>query len=162
MSGLQGASALQARLRAIGKTEVLVRSIVITGVAFAKHDVPRKTGNLGRTIRPGRITKDSGELVAGGTLKVGYAADVERGTRPHIIRPRPGRVGRNGRPAALAWGGSRRLSGSLRSGASPTNFARLVHHPGTRAHPFLVPGLQRAAKEQGISTIVRLWNEGAA
>lgn len=161
MSDLKGFSQLQARMKAIGKTEVVVRSIVIHGVANAKHLVPRKTSNLGRTIRPGRITATSGELVAGGTQNVGYARYVEQGTRPHVIRPKPGRVGRNGRPAALAWGGNRRLSRSLRSGAQATHFAREVHHPGTRAHPYLVPGLQQAANEQGISAIVELWNKAS-
>lgn len=153
MSALQGKVQLERRFAAIAKTEVLVRTIIVHGVAEAKHLVPRKTGNLGRSIRPGRITATSGELIAGGVLRVGYARFVEQGTRPHIIRPRNRK--------ALAWGGSRRLSGSLRSGSAPTNFATLVHHPGTRAKPYLVPGLQKAAKEQGSDAIVKLWNEGA-
>jgi hypothetical protein len=152
---------MQARLKAIGQTEVVVRSIVIHGVANAKHEVPRKTGNLGRTIRPGRITKTSGEIIAGGQLRVGYARPVELGSKPHIIRPKAGRSGRNGRPAALAWGGSRTLGGRLRAGGGPTHFARVVHHPGSKGHPFLVPGLQKAAKEQGIGAIVKLWNDAA-
>lgn len=161
MSDLRGYSQLQARMKAIGKTEVVVRSIVIHGVANAKHLVPHKTRNLSRTIRPGRITATSGELVAGGTRNVGYARYVEQGTRPHVIRPKPGRVGRNGRPAALAWGGARRLTGTLRSGAQATHFAREVHHPGTRAYPFLVPGLQQAANEEGVAAVVKLWNDAA-
>src|SRR6478609_9137725 len=144
---------MQARLNAIGKTEVLVRDIVIHGVAYAKAAVPRKTSNLGRTIRPGRISATYGELIAGGQRNVGYARFVEEGTRPHIIRPRTKK--------ALAWGGPRRLTGSLRSGASPTHFAKVVHHPGTKAHPYLVPGLQRAVNETGTSAIVKLWNDAA-
>jgi hypothetical protein len=144
---------MQARLKAIGNTEVLVRDIIIHGVAYAKAEVPRKTANLARTIRPGRITADSGELVAGGTQNVGYARYVEQGTRPHIIRPR--------NKKALAWGGQRRLSGSLRSGSKPDHFATIVHHPGTKAHPFLVPGLQKAVNQEGLDIIVKLWN-GAA
>lgn len=165
MSDLKGYHQLQARLTAISKTEVLVRIIIIHGVAEAKHLAPFKTGNLRRTIRPGRISATQGELVAGGALRVGYAGDVERGTRPHVIRPKAGRTGRNGRPAALAWGGPRTLGGRLRvSGgvqASPTHFARVVNHPGTRAHPYLVPGLRKAADDQGTKAIVELWN-GAA
>ena len=92
---------------------------------------------------------------------MGYAAAVETGSRPHVIRPKAGRTGRNGHPAALAWGGSRRLSGNLRKGASPTNFAREVHHPGTRPHPYLIPGLRIAAEQEGVSGIVTIWN-GAA
>lgn len=162
MSDLKGFSQMQARLRALEKApQTVVGQIVIHAVAIAKHKVPRKTSNLGRTIRPGRITANSGELMAGGSLQVGYARYVEQGTRPHIIRPKPGRVGRNGRPAALAWGGNRRLSGSLRSGSSPTHFAREVHHPGTKAHPYLVPALEEAAKTEGVQAVVKIWNSAA-
>lgn len=166
MGSLQGADKLAARLRAIERSPgVMVRRIVIRGVANAKRRVPHKTRNLSRTIRPGRITETTGEVIAGGVNKVGYAAAVEKGTRPHIIRPKAGRRGKNGRPASLAWGGPRSLGGRLRvSGgltASPTHFAREVHHPGTRAQPYLVPGLQEAVRDEGTTAVVELWN-GAA
>lgn len=154
---LKGERQLQARFKAIGQTDVLVRTIIIHGVREAKLLVPRKTGNLGRTIRPGSIRKDYGELLAGGQRNIGYARYVELGTKPHIIRPRTKK--------SLAWGGPRTLGGRLRvSGgvtARPTHFARLVHHPGTKAHAYLRPGLEKAVKTQGIDAIVKLWN-GAA
>ena len=154
---LEGADKLRARLKAIGQTQVLLRDIQGHGVREAKLIVPHRTRNLSRTIRPGRVTADYAEIVAGGRNTVGYAAFVERGTRPHIIRPRTKK--------ALAWGGPRTLGGRLRvkNGvtASATNFATVVHHPGTRAQPYLVPGFQRAVKEAGMTTIVRLW-DGAA
>lgn len=164
MSSLKGADKLAARLRAIsGSPEMLVRRIVIRGVANAKRRVPHKTRNLSRTIRPGRITATTGEVVAGGTRTVGYAAAVEKGSRPHIIRPKAGRRGRNGGQASLAWGGPRTLGGRLRvSGgvtASPTHFAREVRHPGTRAQPYLVPGLQEAVGQEGTTAVVELWNK---
>jgi hypothetical protein len=166
VGSLQGADKLQARFRAIGRSpEVLISRIVIRGVANAKRRVRHKTRNLSRTIRPGRVTATTGEVLAGGVNKVGYAEDVERGTRPHIIRPKAGRRGRNGRPASLAWGGPRTLGGRLRvSGgvtASPTHFASVVHHPGTRAKPYLKPGLQEAVGQEGVTGVVELWN-GAA
>ncbi len=151
MSSLQGADALHRRFAAIARTDVLVREIIIHGVREAKILVPRRTGNLGRTIRPGIITRNSGEVMAGGRNGVGYAAAVEQGTGPHIIKPRNRKV--------LAWGGARRLSGSLRTGAKATNFATIVHHPGNKAHPYLVPGLQKAANEQGVQVIIKLWND---
>jgi len=155
--GLQGADKLRARLKAIGQTQVLLRDIQGHGVREAKILVPHRTRNLSRTIRPGRVTADYAEIVAGGQRDVGYAAFVERGTRPHIIRPRTKK--------ALAWGGPRTLGGRLRvkNGvtASATNFATVVHHPGTRAKPYLVPGFQKAVKDAGMTTIVRLW-DGAA
>lgn len=156
-SSLQGADKFRARLKAIGRTEVLMRDISIHGVAEAKRIVPRKTSNLGRTIRVGDVNARQAEIKAGGQMKVGYARYVEEGTKPHIIRPV--------RRKALAWGGPRTLGGRLRvSGgvtARPTHFAKVVHHPGTRAHPYLVPGLQKAAKEQGVKSLVKLWNDAA-
>lgn len=154
MSDLKGASQLQARIKAIGQTEPLMRAIIIRGRRNALLRYTRqskKTGNLGRTIRPGHITATKGELIAGGRNRIGYAGDVERGTRPHLIRPRKGKV--------LAWGGQRRLSGNLRTGAKPTHFAALVHHPGSRAKPYLVPGLQEAAAQEGLDTVVSAWNK---
>ena len=148
-----GERQLQARLRAIGKTDGLMRAIVIHGVREAKQLVPRRTGNLGRTIRPGSTTATRGEIRAGGVRNVGYAAAVELGTRPHIIRPRKAKV--------LAWGGGRTLGGRLRAGERPTHFARSVRHPGSRAKPFLVPGLQRAVTAEGVNVIVQLWNAAA-
>ena len=83
-----------------------------------------------------------------------YARYVEEGTRPHIIRPVRARV--------LAWGGDRRLTGSLRSGARPTSFARIVHHPGTRPKPFLRPAAVQAMQELKMAdTFIVAWNEAA-
>ena len=150
---LQGERQLRARLKAIGQTDTLMRAIVIRGVSEAQALVPRKTGNLFRTIRPGSVSKDHGEIMAGGTRNVGYAGAVELGSRPHTIVPRRAKV--------LAWGGARTLGGRLRSGSAPTHFAKRVRHPGNRPKPYLRPGLQKAATEGGIESIVKLWN-GAA
>lgn len=77
---------------------------------------------------------DTGRLRASGKIKkagwfslrpkativfdVDYAAFVNDGTAPHIIRPRNARVLR------FVVGGQ-------------VVYARVVHHPGTRANPFL-------------------------
>ena len=162
MSSLQGADKLRARLNAIGKTEALMRTISLRGVSEAGHLAHHRTGNMRRTIRVGRYSALRAEIRAGGSRQVGYAAAEELGRKPVTIRPRPGRVGRNGRPAALAWGGSRTLGGRLRvSGgitASPTTFRRVVHQPARPAHPFLRPGLQRAVELEGVKGIVAVWN----
>lgn len=150
---LKGKRQLEARLKAIGQTDLLLREIVIHGVREAKLAVPRKTGNLGRTIRVGTVTKTTGSIKAGGVRNVGYAHSVEFGTRPHVIRPRSKKV--------LAWGGPRTLSGRLRAGGKPTHFARSVRHPGSKAKPYLVPGLRKAALERGIESIVALWNRAS-
>lgn len=157
---LQGKVQLERRLKAIGNTQLLLRDVQIHAIREAKLLVPRKTGNLGRTIRVGPVTAHTAAIFAGGTRNVGYAGAIELGRRAVTIRPRPGRVGRHGRPAMLAWGGARRLSGSLRSGASPTTFAREVHQPARGPHPYLRPGLAKAAK--GIpGSIVTVWNSAA-
>lgn len=154
---LQGADKLRARLTAIGRTESILRDIQIEGVREAKLIVPRRTSNLGRSIRPGRVTATYAEIVAGGQRKVGYAAHVEYGTRPHVIRARKAK--------ALAWGGPRTSGGRLTVTkgvtARPTHFAKSVQHPGTRAQPYLCPGFQKAVTAAGIPAIVRLW-DGAA
>ncbi len=151
---LRGYDALQRRLRAIGDQQALLRELQLSSVEEAKGLVPVKTTNLKRTIRVGQVTQRSAFILAGGTQQVGYAAYVEFGTKPHDIRPL--------RAKALAWGGSRRLSGRLRSGSSPTHFAKRVHHPGTAAKPYLVPGARRAVGKRGLGDrIVTAWNRAA-
>lgn len=151
---LQGGKQLDARLKAIGRApKGLLREVAIRGTAEAKALVPRKTGNLGRTIRIGTVTDTYAEIRAGGALNVGYAGAVEYGSRPHVILPK--------RRKALAWGGSRTLAGGLRSGSSATNFARRVNHPGTKPQPFLIPGMRRALERVGLGAIVKAWDEAA-
>jgi len=134
-------------------------------VSLAKQKVPQKTRNLHRTIRVDEVNvqEQSLRVMAGGTnKKVGYAQWVEFGTKPHTIVPKPGRKGRNGRPAALAWGGPRRLSGNLRSGGKPEFFARSVRHPGTRPRPYLIPAAEQAARAFALSpAIIKVWNEAS-
>jgi hypothetical protein len=120
-------------------------------VREAKLVVPRKTGTLGRSIRAGGLTANHATVEAA----VNYAAFVEHGTRPHIIRPRNG-----GFLRFPANGGSARLTGSVRRGGSAV-FAREVHHPGTRPHPFLVPGARAALTRVGLTAIVDEWNKAA-
>ncbi len=67
---------------------------------------------------------------------------------------------------ALRWAASSskgfRLSGSPRSGSSVQwAFATIVHHPGTKAYPFMIPGAKLAAQKQGVNAIVTLWNEAS-
>ena len=157
MSGyLSGAEALEARIKAVGNVDGrvgsrLLRSWQMRTVYLAKHLVPVKTRNLRHTIHPGEV---DGHVGAGVVASAEYARYVEEGTRPHIIRPV--------RARALAWGGDRRLTGSLRTGARPTSFARIVHHPGTRPKPFLRPAAVQALEELRMTdTFVVAWNEAA-
>lgn len=161
MAELIGYRALNARIDAVVAPQTrhhIARRWQILTVRGAKIRVPRRTSNLGRTIQPGLLTDEQATVV----VTADYAAAVELGSKPHLIRPRPGRIGRNGRPAALAWGGARRLSGSLRTGASPEFFARWVNHPGTRPRPFLRPAAEEALHDEGlVDEIILSWN-GAA
>ena len=151
---LEGADELRARLKAIGQPKGQLRAVALRAVAEAKILVPRRTGNLGRTIRVGRVTATDAEVLAGGQKNIGYAAAVEFGTGPHIIRPVRARM--------LAWGGARTLGGRLRKGAKATHFAKMVRHPGTRAQPYLVPGIKKALADSGILAQIRnAWNRAA-
>lgn len=151
---ITGQKQLAARLNAIGKAPALIlREVGIRAVADAKKAVPRKTGNLGRTIRLGPRSATSVEIRAGGTENVGYAAAVEFGTRPHVILPK--------RAKALAWGGARTLGGRLRAGSQATHFARRVNHPGTRAQPYLIPAFEKALRVVGLDKVVERWNKAA-
>lgn len=147
---LIGYASLQKRFGALKDQQALLRELALRGVAEASALAPVKTGNLRRQIHVGQISGDTATVVAGAT----YSVVIERGSRSHIIVPRNRKV--------LAWGGPRRLSGSLRSGGQATHFARRVHHPGTRARPFLLPGMQRAVEKAGLaSSIIRPWDEAA-
>ena len=156
---LKGDEELQRRLTALrtGKADrKILGQWAALGVRFAKQKVRRKSGNLGRTIRIDSVdvARQRASIMAGGSRNVGYAAYVEFGTRSHIIVPRRAKV--------LAWGGSRRLSGNLRSGAGATVFARRVKHPGSKPYPYLEPGAKQALKEVPLArAVITTWNEAA-
>ncbi len=141
--------ALIRRMKAIGETKPVMRALQFSTIHEAQKRVPRKTGNLQRSIGPGRLTDDVAEVVA----KMPYAAAVEYGSRPHVIVPKRAKV--------LAWGGSRRLSGRLRSGASADTFAMRVNHPGNKPKPYLVPGAKEAIHKAGLDELVNVWNRSA-
>lgn len=152
MSGkLEGLDKLNRRLDAVADTKGFLRDIQLAAVAQAKHLVPRKTGNLARSIGPGSL----GPTAAIVHARAGYAAYVELGTKPHIIRPKTKRV--------LAWAataGGRRLSGRPRSGAA-MRFAKKVNHPGTKPKPYLMPGARYALKKAGVQRFIEKWNKAA-
>jgi len=106
-------------------------SIQRLGANQARQDVPVRTGNLGRRIKEGEIKLVGPRLLHG---SVGddahYAAAVHEGSRPHIIRPRPGT-----RALRFVVGGR-------------VVFAQFVNHPGTRSRPFLSNAMMRVAAQQ--------------
>lgn len=185
---LIGATDFRNRLKAVGNRRLILGMVATQAVAEAKLLVPRQTGNLGRTIRVGRVTDGDAEVRAGGTAKVGYAAYVEFGTGPHIIRPVRAKVLawpataagrrltgsarssiRRGFVAGLGGSGGVRLVGSRRGksrrsgpgGATNWRYAMVVHHPGTRPKPYLVPGVKAALAKAWPEVGVKAWNEAA-
>jgi hypothetical protein len=151
MSSLEGLDKLNRQLDAIGDTSGVLRTIQLAAVAEAKRLVPRQTGTLARSIGPGSLTPAFAIVQA----RAGYAAYVELGTKPHVIRPKRKRV--------LAWAataGGSRLSGRPRKGAT-MRFAKVVHHPGTKPNPYLLPGARFALRKAGVLDIIEKWNRAA-
>jgi hypothetical protein len=149
MSGtLVGQDKLIRRLNAIENGRPVLRTIQLRAVAEAKKRVPRATGHTARTIAPGALTSDFTIVTAAGA-----AAFLEFGTRPHVIRPR--------NKSVLSWSANRRLSGRARTASGRRFFAKVVHHPGTKPQPFLVPGAIEAIRSVGIESIINEWNRAA-
>jgi hypothetical protein len=78
-----------------------------------------RTGNLRSSQGPPTIEIRGGKLVAVEVNTASYARALHDGSRPHEIRPR-----------RRAW-----LTGWSYGGAPV--FTKVVHHPGTRAKPWL-------------------------
>lgn len=93
---------------------------------------PVRTGRLRSSIRadPPRIFSLRGSLTVGSDLE--YAAAVNDGSRPHIIRPRRAQV--------LRFNVGGRIV-----------FAKVVHHPGTKGTHFLDRALREVAAQRGYS-----------
>lgn len=148
---VKGVPQLRARFEAIKPNPNLMRSLALSAVAEQKRLVPRRTGNLARSIGIGSVTPTVAETVA----TAHYAAFVELGTKAHEIVPRTKKVLR------FAVGGNATLSGRPRAGAAVV-FAKRVRHPGTKAKPFMIPGAQAAVKAAGfVGKIIDAWNRAA-
>lgn len=148
-----GLSQLDGRLNAltnIGSREGMGQ-LGESAVREQKLLVHRKTGFTGRSIGLDEVSNTGFTTIASGA-----APFLEFGTRAHIIKPVKAKV--------LAWasgpagGSGRRLSGATRKGYSgPMSFAKIVHHPGTRPYPFMLPGLEKVVTRLG-DFIVSAWN----
>lgn len=136
----KGLPELQRRLTAIGQTNTVMRDLALTAIGNQKRKAVVKTGNMRRQIHLGRVTKTSAETIAGAN----YSGAVEFGTKPHEIRPRARK--------ALRW--------KAKGGA--VVFARVVHHPGTKARPFMIPGAEDALRSVALrDKIIIKWNRAA-
>lgn len=112
--------------------EIAARQVV----ARAKVLAPVDTGRLRASIRVERRSFFGLRQRWTVGSDVEYAPMVNDGTRPHIIRPR--------RAKALRF----KVGGR-------TVFAKVVHHPGTRARPFLDRALADVARSRGYSITQR-------
>jgi phage gpG-like protein len=161
---IQGYASLQRRIAAI-KGPVLGKSIMQTLAMATRNEagnlVPHKTRNLARSIHVAEVTDTTARVVA----SANYAAAVEFGSKAHIIRPTAARIaaGKN----FLAWASSSskgiRLTGrpsSAKGNVTGWAYAAIVHHPGTRPHPFLRPGAEKAITSAGLlDRVVAAWNK---
>lgn len=94
--------------------------------AMAKKDVGVKTGRLRNSIYYRHVGHANGQFIQIGS-DVEYAYDHHQGTRPHIIKSKPGG------PDLLKF---RKSGGGFA-------YTRYVRHPGTRGNPFLAKQLPR-------------------
>jgi hypothetical protein len=150
---LEGAPQLKRRLNAVASSpKSLPRAWAPLAVRLAKQRVARKTGTTARTIRIVQISNDEATMTVGGA-----GVYLEKGTRPHIIRPR-----RRSRLVFPAAGSQVTLSGRLRKGGKGRLvFARVVHHPGTKAQPFFFQSARDALAIVGTGRIAEDWNNAA-
>ncbi len=93
--------------------------LVETIAADMRRDCPIKSGRLLSTIRV-----KGNQIWVGSASVAPYWADVEYGTKPHMILPRNGKF--------LRW-----------EGPDGPIFARKVHHPGTKAQPYIRPNFYK-------------------
>lgn len=109
-----------------------VRIVATKAVAEAKthHAYTDRTGFLTNSIEASEPTGSAlaGDLSATISAGAAYAEYVEKGTRPHVIRPRYRK--------ALRWP----VDGGFA-------FAKEVHHPGTAATHFLELAVEHVVPE---------------
>ena len=101
----------------------------------ASMGTPVDTGKLRKSMKKERIGWDV--QVSGNTK---YAIFVHAGTKPHVIRPKNAK--------ALRWEERQKPSLIQPFKRQPVNivFAQEVHHPGTKAQPWLEQALVRAMR----------------
>lgn len=158
---VQGMDALQRRLRAIGDLHDPLREAQVRVIGEAKRLVPRKTGNLGRSIVPGYLRADSASV----EVRANYARYVEEGTG--LYGPRKQRIVPKNKKA-LRWNGGGpskvRLSDRSRTkgGVAQADAILATSVKGRKATPFLEPAVKKVAKDTGIiAEIVSEWNRAA-
>lgn len=116
------------------RTEILRALLNIE--AGAKRRVLVRTGKTRNSIT--HVVSDDGMNGSVGSNDPN-AARIEFGTGPHVIEARPGGV--------LVFPGNARQSIKSRRTTTSKVFTKRVNHPGTRAHPFLLPAFEEERPE---------------
>ena len=129
-----------------------VKMAIDEGIAEAKsnHEYRDQTGTLTRSMRSRMGTSTRGGAEGYMVALAKHASYVERGTRPHDIRPKEG----EGFKGPMRRGQSRRDSrdiGTHRVALRWTQggrvrFAKVVHHPGSRPYAVLGMGYLKAER----------------
>ena len=162
MSDVQGVSALEARLKAIGDTRAAMKSLALSVIKESQALAPHKTGNLQRSMfPPANVTEKSATVI----VRAKYGRFVEEGTglfgpKKHRIEPKTKKALHwiGGGPAKVRLSGRSRTSKGKPIGEGM--FARST--AGAKAQPFLEPGAKKAVAGSGLADIIiEQWN-GAA
>lgn len=103
----------------------LLKGIGFTVEGNVKRETPVKGGHLRRSITS-EVQEGQGRVIVGTNLD--YALPVHEGSKAHTIVAK--------RKRALFWTGA-------------NHPVRSVRHPGTKANPFMVRGLDRSRGEIG-------------
>jgi hypothetical protein len=163
-TNIKGMKQLQSRLDSLSQPERFLARLQTEVTREAKARVPRKTGNLGRSIRAGYLSAHRAYVVA----DAGYALYVEKGTGIYGPKKRP-IVPRTKKALAFHAGGpgARRLSGRMTVGAdrkygSGSDLVVVKSVKGRRATPFMEPAAHAVVEKHGLKNVaITLWNEGA-
>lgn len=133
-----GATQLRARWKAIGLAfKPLGKKWADDTVHLAQARVAVRTGATRRSIRRKSATQKRAVVEARWGARF-----IEHATRGHDIKPHKARV--------------------LRWEASGTIFAKRVHHPGTRAQPFLEPAAKESLRKNPMrDEVLKAWNQAA-
>lgn len=135
-----------ARLSDPARQEAMLRMIgeawATAANDLAPDGAPRPDAGGGYQKLKGGITFEVESPTRGYLVLPKQARYVLYGTRPHIIQPKAGRMGRNGRSATLRF-----------SSGSTTYYRRVVHHPGTSANPFYRAAFASAGVQAAIAQV---------
>lgn len=120
----------EALRQASGDSSITTQDVLIDAAhdikANMERDVPVRTGRLKQSIS---IQVRSHSVIIG--PHTDYAAYVEYGTAPHVIRPKAGK-----KALSFTVGGKRVI-------------VKSVNHPGTKPHPYVRPAFEQWADSLG-------------